>query len=51
MFPNSIHDIGGEYSNTYEFKIPSFDGSYDVESTLLWIDKIDELFDMEYIPM
>jgi len=31
--------------------IPYFDGSFDVESTLLWIDKIDGLFDMEYIPM
>jgi len=31
--------------------ILSFDGSLDVESTLLWIDKIDGLFDMEYIPM
>ena len=49
-FPNSIHDIGGEYSNPYEFKTP-FDGSHDVEWTLLWIDKIDELFDMEYTPM
>jgi len=28
-----------------------FYGSHDIESTLLWIDKIDELFDMEYIPM
>ena len=37
--------------NTYKFRIPSFDGSHDVKSTLLWSDKIDELFDMEYIPM
>ena len=29
--------------------ISSFDGSLDVESTLLWIDKIDGLFDMEHI--
>ena len=28
-----------------------FDGSHDVESTLLWIEKIDNLFDMEYILM
>ena len=51
MFLNSIHDIGGGYSNPNKFRIPSFDGSYDVESTLLWINKIDELFDMEYIPV
>jgi len=31
--------------------IPSFDGSLDVESILLWIDKINGLFDMEYISM
>ena len=35
MFPNSIYDIGGGYSNPYEFRISSFDGSHDVESTLL----------------
>jgi len=28
--------------------IPPFDGSLDIESILLWIDKIDGVFDMEY---
>jgi len=31
--------------------ISSFDRSVDVESTLLWINKIDGLFDMKYILM
>ena len=31
--------------------IPSFNGSLNAESTLLWIGKIDGLFDMEYILM
>jgi len=53
MFPNFIRDEGGEYSNLDKFftSIPSFDGSYDVESSLLWIEEVDNLFDMEYIPM
>ena len=29
----------------------TFDGSHDVESILLWIEKVDKLFDMEYILM
>ena len=53
MFSNSIRDQGGGYSNLDEFSnsIPSFDGSHDVESTLLWTEEVDKLFDMEYIPM
>jgi len=53
MFPTSIRDQGGGYSNLDEFSnyIPSFDGSHDVESTLLWIEKVDNLFDIEYIPV
>jgi len=49
-FPNFIRDKGG-YSNLDEFFnfILSYNGSPDVESTLLWIDEIDKLFDMEYI--
>ena len=52
MFPNSIRDQGGGYSNLDEFSnsISSFDGSHDIESTLLWIEKIDNVFDMGYIP-
>ena len=38
MFPNSIRDKGGGYSNHDEFGIPSFNGNLDVESSLLWID-------------
>jgi len=34
-FPNSIHDIRGGYSNPYEVRILSFNGSHNVESTLL----------------
>ena len=37
-FPNANRS---KFSNS----IPSFDGSLDVESTLLWIDKIDGLFE------
>ena len=53
MFPNFIRDIGGGYSNLNEFStsILSFNGSHDVESIFLWIEKVDNLFDMEYIPM
>jgi len=54
MLPNSIRDQGGGYSNLDEFffnVVPSFDRSHDVESTLLWIEKVDKLFDKEYIPM
>jgi len=45
-----------EFSNPnrrdkFSNSIPSFDGSLDVESIILWIDIIDGLFDMEYIPM
>jgi len=29
--------------------IPSFDGNLDIESSLLWIDETDKLFDMVYI--
>ena len=49
MFPNSIRDQGGGCSNLDEFSnsISSFDGSHNVESTLLWIEKVDKLFDME----
>jgi len=31
--------------------IPSFNESLDVELTLLWINKINRLFDLEYIPI
>ena len=34
-FPNFIRDKGGGYSNLDEFRIPSFDGSLDVESSLI----------------
>jgi len=51
MLPNSIQDIRGGSSNPYEFRISFLKGSHNVESTLLWIDKIDKLFVMEYIPM
>ena len=50
-FPNFIRDLGGGCPNPYEFRILSFDGSHDVELILLRIDKIDKLFDMEYIIM
>ena len=51
MFPSSIRDQGGGYSNLKELfnSIPSFDGSHDVESTLIWIKEVDKLFNMEYI--
>jgi len=50
MFPNSIRDQEKGYSNLNEFynSISSFEESHDVESTLLWIEKVDNLFDMEY---
>jgi len=50
--PNSIRDQGGGYANFGEFfnSISSFDESHDVDSTLLWIGKVDNMFDMEYIP-
>ena len=53
MFSNSIRDEGGGYSNLDEFSnsIPFFYGSHEVESTLLWIEEDDNLFDMEYILM
>ena len=53
MFSNFIRDQGGRYSNLDEFSnpIPSFDGSHDVESTLLCNEEVDNLFDMKYIPM
>ena len=47
-FPNSICDNGG-YSNPDEFVIPSFDENLDIESSLLWINEVDKLFDMDYI--
>jgi len=47
-FPNSIREKGG-YSNPDEFRIPSFDESLDIESSLIWIDEVDKLFDMAYI--
>ena len=51
MFSNSLRDQGGGYSNLDEFSItiPSFDGSHDIELTLLYIEEVDNLFDMEYI--
>ena len=62
MFPNSnrrnmistsIRGQGGGNSNLDEFSnyIPFFDGNIDVESILLWIEKVDKLFDMKYVPM
>ena len=50
-FPNSVRDKGGGYSNFDKFGIPSFDGNLDIESTLLWIEKIDNLFDIKHILM
>jgi len=51
IFPNSIRDQRGGYSNLDEFfnSISSLDGSHDIESTFLCIEKVDKLFDMEYI--
>jgi len=53
MLPNSICDQGGGNSNFGEFSnyFPSFDGSHDIESTLLWINEVGKLFGMEYIPI
>ena len=53
MFPNYIHDQKGGYSNLDEFSnsIPSFAESHDIESILFWVEEVDNLFDMEYIPM
>jgi len=50
-FSNSIHDKGEGYSNLDEFRIPSFDGNLDIESSLMWIDDFDKLFDIAYILM
>jgi len=47
--PNFVRDKGGGYSNPDEFRIPSFDGSHD--SSLIWIDEVDKLFDMACILM
>ena len=48
MFPNSIGDQGGRYSNLDEFSnsIFSFDGGHNVELTLLWIEEVYKLFDV-----
>jgi len=51
MFPNYIHDIREGYSSPYKFRILSFNESHDAESILLWIKKVDKLFDMKYIPL
>ena len=53
MFHNSIRDQRGGYLYLDEFSnsIPSFDGSHVIESILLWIEKVDKLFDMQYILM
>jgi len=48
---NFIRDKGGGYSNPDEFRILSFDGSLEIESSLIWVDEIDMLFDMAYILM
>ena len=50
-FFNSIHGKGGGYSNFDEFGVPSFNENLDFELSLLWIDKVDKLFYMKYIPM
>ena len=52
-FLNFIRDQRGGYSNLDKSStsIPTFDGSHDVESTLLWIEKVHNLFDMKYIRM
>ena len=55
-FVNPNPNRRSEFSNPdrrdkFSDSILSFDGSLDVESTLFWIDKIDGLFDMEYISM
>ena len=34
-FSNSIRDKGRGYSNPDEFRVPSFDGSLDIESSLI----------------
>ena len=49
MLSNFIRNKGGGHSNPNEFGIPSFNRNLDVESSLLWIDNIDKLFDTEYI--
>jgi len=48
-FPNSFHGKERGYSNPGKFRIPSFDGNLNIRSSLLWIDKVDKLFDMGYI--
>ena len=50
-FPNSTRDKGREYPKPDEFVIPSFDGNLDIKSPLIWIDEVDKLFDMSYIPI
>jgi len=50
MFPNSIRDKGGGYSN-YEIRIPSFDGNLDIKSSLFWIDEVNKLLNVVCIPM
>ena len=49
--PSRSRFLNPNKRDMFSNSIPSFDGSLDIESTLLWIDKIDGLFDMEYIPM
>jgi len=52
--PNPSRRSGFLNSNRrdkFSNSILSFDGCFDIESTLLWIDKVDGLFDMKYIPM
>ena len=51
MFSNSICDKRGGYSNIDQFGISFFDGNFDFDSSLLWIDKVDKLFYMKYILM
>ena len=50
-FSNSIRDKRGGYSNLDGFRISSFYKSLDVESSLIWIDEVDKLFDIAYILM
>jgi len=49
-FSNSIRDKRGGYSNPDEFKILFYE-NIDIESSFLWIDEVDKLFDIMYIPM
>ena len=50
-FSNFIGEKEGGYSNPDEFRTPSFDESLNIVSSFIWIDEVDKLFDMAYIPI